>query len=335
MTLLGCTLRDSNGVREFEVTGSAEIVTTESGLLAAPFHMKVDEDGKVYVLDWQDSRILVFDGDGQHLRTLGSEGSGPGELRRPGGLWIYGDTLRVADAGNGRLQLWTRNGRYLDMTILPQEARRGAMMSLWPNGRYVVGTMGRDSILAKVLDRQGNVIRLVGHAIAPTARVSLEEWNKQIASGEVPAMFRNMARPVVAADGGFWLIPLGEALVQRYDSLGTLQWAAPLAIPEAEIVKQQFVEANQANRNRMMTVTMSYVADAIGVDDALWLLLHLPEEHPSTVIVLGAAGAITDRIVFNNIHDATAFAVDWERRRIFFTVVSQAAVRVAVLPNDL
>ncbi len=40
-------------------------------------------DGQVYLLDGQLSEVQVYDADGKHLGTLGREGDGPGEFRRP------------------------------------------------------------------------------------------------------------------------------------------------------------------------------------------------------------------------------------------------------------
>ncbi len=43
----------------------------------------VDAAGRIYVLDTDGHRLLVFAGDGTHLRTLGREGEGPGEIAWP------------------------------------------------------------------------------------------------------------------------------------------------------------------------------------------------------------------------------------------------------------
>ena len=55
-----------------------------AGALAGP-------DGQLFVLDSQLSQVIVFSPDGKHLRTIGREGDGPGEVRRPSGLMLLPD----------------------------------------------------------------------------------------------------------------------------------------------------------------------------------------------------------------------------------------------------
>ncbi|MFO7893301.1 MAG: hypothetical protein R6U63_06195 [Longimicrobiales bacterium] len=70
-----------------------------------------DVDGRVYVSDQIPPEIRIFGPDGSHLRTVGREGAGPGEL---GGLygaaWLAPDTLLVVDPGNARLAALTTEG---------------------------------------------------------------------------------------------------------------------------------------------------------------------------------------------------------------------------------
>lgn len=54
-----------------------------------------DSNRQLYVLDELELRIFVINAVGKLVRTLGREGSGPGEFRRPKGLQIFGDTVFV------------------------------------------------------------------------------------------------------------------------------------------------------------------------------------------------------------------------------------------------
>lgn len=58
----------------------------ESILLGVILQVRSDEEGNIYLLDGQLSHVEVFSPDGEHLRTLGSEGDGPGQIRRPSDL---------------------------------------------------------------------------------------------------------------------------------------------------------------------------------------------------------------------------------------------------------
>lgn len=74
----------------------------------------VDPGGRLFVLDSQASEIRVFSPDGEHDRTFGREGAGPGEidlgvallLPPEGDLWVH-------DARNQRFSVFDTAGTYL------------------------------------------------------------------------------------------------------------------------------------------------------------------------------------------------------------------------------
>ena len=67
--------------------------------------------------------MQVFTRDGRFLRTIGSEGTGDGQLRSPRGVLVNGDELLVADCGNHRISVFERaTGRWLrHLTGLPAD----------------------------------------------------------------------------------------------------------------------------------------------------------------------------------------------------------------------
>ena len=85
-----------------------------SGVAAAP-------DGRVYVLDADHSRVVVFRPDGTVQRCFGRRGLGRGELRlssgtfagstASGGIAVSGTHVYVADAGGNRVVRWSLDGR--------------------------------------------------------------------------------------------------------------------------------------------------------------------------------------------------------------------------------
>jgi len=71
----------------------------------------VDADGNVYVADSQAHDVRVFDAQGNHLRTLGGPGSGPGEMSQlVTGVFVVGDRILVPDLGNQRIDLFALDG---------------------------------------------------------------------------------------------------------------------------------------------------------------------------------------------------------------------------------
>ena len=76
--------------------------------------LAVDGEGRIHVLDGHAHEIRTFDGDGEHLHTLGGQGEGPGELGEPGGLAGAPDgTLWVMDGGNARFSVFDAEGDFV------------------------------------------------------------------------------------------------------------------------------------------------------------------------------------------------------------------------------
>jgi DNA-binding beta-propeller fold protein YncE len=67
-----------------------------------------DAEGRLYVLDRGNHRVVVFGPDGRFLRSLGRRGSGPGELQGPVALAVTGDQVAVLDLPDGGLPRWLR-----------------------------------------------------------------------------------------------------------------------------------------------------------------------------------------------------------------------------------
>jgi sugar lactone lactonase YvrE len=84
-------------------------------ILPDPVAAAFDSAGNAYVLDGRRSRIIVFSrATGQPVRTIASEGSGPGKLLDPSALAMTpGGTIVVADTGNERLARFRTDGTYL------------------------------------------------------------------------------------------------------------------------------------------------------------------------------------------------------------------------------
>lgn len=65
------------------------------------------QGGRFAVADGQSEEVRLFDREGQHLRTFGGEGAGPGELRGMQGVYAdHEGLLRVAEEGNARLSIF-------------------------------------------------------------------------------------------------------------------------------------------------------------------------------------------------------------------------------------
>lgn len=68
--------------------------------------------GRLYLNDIKNFRIVVFDDDLKLLRSFGQQGEGPGEFTYAGALAVGNDSVYCYDGGKRRIQVFTLDGTY-------------------------------------------------------------------------------------------------------------------------------------------------------------------------------------------------------------------------------
>lgn len=92
------------------VSGSGE---GSPGYLYSPVNIFVAQD-KLYVSDFGDFKIKIFDLEGNYLTAVGSYGTSPGQFARPKGIAADKESnLYVVDAGFENVQVFNNEGKVL------------------------------------------------------------------------------------------------------------------------------------------------------------------------------------------------------------------------------
>ena len=74
----------------------------------------VDEAGIIYALDWQNTRVQVFDQAGAFVRTIGRKGQGPGELELPLTMSLVRNSGELAvHQATGRFSFFKTDGTFV------------------------------------------------------------------------------------------------------------------------------------------------------------------------------------------------------------------------------
>jgi DNA-binding beta-propeller fold protein YncE len=79
-----------------------------------PSDITVGKNRQIYVVDGVNSRIKIFNAEGNHISSFGSKGPGNGQFNMPVGIDSLSDgTIYVADSGNQRIQAFDASGHFL------------------------------------------------------------------------------------------------------------------------------------------------------------------------------------------------------------------------------
>jgi hypothetical protein len=84
-----------------------------------PFNRPTDvalaPNGDLYISDgYANFRVHRYSGEGELIQSWGEPGTGPGQFNLPHGVWVRGDRVYVADRQNGRIQVFTLGGGYVE-----------------------------------------------------------------------------------------------------------------------------------------------------------------------------------------------------------------------------
>ncbi len=92
----------------------------EETILSGTGSPRMDADGNVYVGDSQNYRIAVFDNTGRFLKSIGREGSGPGEFRTLSLRGIFDDHVVAFDPSQLRITIFTIDGEFVQSILYPR-----------------------------------------------------------------------------------------------------------------------------------------------------------------------------------------------------------------------
>ena len=171
------------------------------GQLNEPRGLASDSRGNLYVADTKNSRIQVFDSNGQFLRVIGVPGSGDGQLKEPCGVAVDADgTVIVADTWNHRIARFRPDGSWLGVWIDDQRGFFGPRAVLLSRGFLYVADTGNKRIVR--FDKDGK-------------RIS--DWGT---SGSGPGQFVEPVGLAADAAGNVLVADTGNHRIQDFDPEG-------------------------------------------------------------------------------------------------------------------
>lgn len=233
-----------------------------------------DALGRTWVLDQQAVAIHVFDSTGAWLRTVGREGGGPGELRRPLALVRAPDgRMWVVDPGNARYSVFDTTGAYV------RSWRREVSSSSvpWPGG---IDERGRlyDFIFTTVPERTRSLVRQEfrdSAAVVDTIRLPDPPAAEDILTTRIPGGFMTVS------------IPWGSRYIWSFVPDGRVLYGmtrdyrvhfAPIGAAETRIVEREYTPAPVTAAQRQEALQNMQGAIEQGADFSASMI---PDTHPA------------------------------------------------------
>ena len=175
-----------------------------------PNDLFIDQNDNLYILDSDNSRIVVTDKNGTILRIIegsygvGADGSGPQPLNQPQGLYVdeIGDIF-IADTENGRILHLTGEGAFVEEFFQPTEETYDETYPFKPS-HVAVDSMGRmfctnfkDYHGVIVIDGENHFSGYIGATkievsfVDKLLEIFASEEQKEALAREVPAYYSN------------------------------------------------------------------------------------------------------------------------------------------------
>jgi len=97
-----------------------EIEGDENYMFGMRVYFNVDDEGNIYVTDWDRKRIQKYNPQGKYIQTIGRKGQGPGEFQN---VWVprfdEDSNMYVTDIAGHRISFFDKEGKFLKQIIIP------------------------------------------------------------------------------------------------------------------------------------------------------------------------------------------------------------------------
>ncbi|MDH5432884.1 MAG: NHL repeat-containing protein [Gammaproteobacteria bacterium] len=196
---------ESNAVKHiYDLPGSKDIS------LNLPSDIAIAPDGRIYVVDGGQHRIVIFKSNGKVDEIIGTKGSEKGQFLYPIGIAIDNEgQVYVADSGNNRIQIFDDDEDFVREFIVKEGDRKIKPVDIAiSNDRKTLYVTGNNNHKVMLFDSRGK---------------SLGQWGKQ---GNSSGEFRYPATIAVGKDNKVYVVDVLNSRVQIFEPDGSLHITA-------------------------------------------------------------------------------------------------------------
>lgn len=114
----------------------------KNGQMVGPLYLAQDYLERIYVTDYGNRRVDVFDKDGEPVFSFGQKQSGFAGLRGPTGIAVIDEKVYVADDQTGAIYEFDRAGNYIRELVEPETLNKPEGIKYW-NGSLLICDLNR------------------------------------------------------------------------------------------------------------------------------------------------------------------------------------------------
>ena len=189
-----------------------------------PVDAEILPSGELAILDRGLPGLRIFDETGEPKRTIGEEGTGPGEFLRPSRVFAYrGDTIGIFDPPSSRVSLFSREGGFGRAILVASGYSGVSFLGSMSDGSFVFrgrsfeerGRNWREPTEMFVLEANGGEIR--SFATVPGWEFYRVRFRGRIFYGVTPFGPRTTA---IAVDEGVWVHSQEDCSIRFFNEGG-------------------------------------------------------------------------------------------------------------------
>ncbi len=109
----------------------------KEGELVGPLYLAQDSLSRIYVTDYGNRRVDVFDEEGNALYSFGQKQSGFKGLKGPTGIAIINESIFVADDQKGCIYEFDRAGNYIRELVETKTFKKPEAIKIWENSLII------------------------------------------------------------------------------------------------------------------------------------------------------------------------------------------------------
>ena len=152
--------------RQLVVIGELDLKFNQGQEFQVPNGIAVNKQGDIAVVDYHGNCVFVFNKEGNCLKQIGKEGTGPGQFKNPNGVsFLSNNEVLIADQSNNRIQHINIRTGYVVKTFGKKGERKGQFKTpisicLDDTERIVVSEFSNNRV--QVMSKEGEALFTIG-----------------------------------------------------------------------------------------------------------------------------------------------------------------------------